>query len=850
MDCPGRDQLEAFSRGELPPDEGFRVREHAAACDVCTAQLERLESAAPVRRVGRYVLVAELGRGGMGSVHRAFDPRLERSVAVKLLRSDRRSAKENQALLAEARAMARLAHPNLVTVFDSGEEGEDVYIAMEHVTGPTLADWLRQRHTVAELVGVFRDAGAGLLAAHRAGLVHRDFKPGNVLLQGGLAKVSDFGLARRAEAGDRSDSAGTAEYMAPEQREGRADARSDQYAFGRSLAEALRAQAKLKPGFSAPWLDRIVARATAAEPAQRFPSMAEVLEALSRDPAVRRRRALTWAAVGLSLALAAGATVDARRRTRAECNGGDVRAAAVWTDERRLALEALLGRTLQPEAARAEFAVLGSWLDGWRALKREVCVAARVRGELSDELSTMKTLCLDRQLAHFATVVERAAAGELGAQALVAGISELPVTKDCDDAETLVLRRATESPAERRAMQPVRERLARASALQRLGKDAEAGPLVQQALDEARAAKSRPVVSEALLQSGELKLQSGEIAAAREQLEAAYAGALAANHDDVAARAATDLLLVFGGQPDALDAARTFASAALDREGRTPGAEALWAYRVGTVLARQSRFEEAERHFRDAVRLREARFGRGAPATQAARVALAVVLEQSGRVEEALTLYREALASDEKLYGPDSPLVARDLATLGSGLVVAHRLDEAVPLLEAARARLEAAGKTEAEALFDVLNNLAVVYESRREWKASLPLRRRLTELNDDPYRLSIAWATLGRVLLELGERDEAAALSAKAQAGLEKMRVDHPDLQLPLTTLARLEKDRAKARALLTRALALKEASDPEFLGDAEWALAALETGARQKELRAKALEHYREANVVTPPP
>ncbi|MFZ5438639.1 MAG: protein kinase domain-containing protein [Myxococcota bacterium] len=844
MSCPERSQLEALMRGELAPAVAAALREHAAGCDDCTAVLEQLEARPAVRSVGRYVLVAEVGRGGMGRVFRAFDPQLERTVAVKLVRSDRQSPTENQQLLGEARAMAKLAHPHLVTVFDSGEDGGEVYIAMEYLTGQTLAEWLRAPRSLSDVVRVFREAGAGLLAAHRAGLVHRDFKPANVLLHDGLAKVSDFGLAQPVDTRGRSDSAGTAEYMAPEQRSGFADARSDQYAFGRSLAEALRLQRA-----AAPWLERIVARATAREPAERFPSMVEVLDALSRDPSLVRRRLAATGAVVVALTLAVVAVWDARRRRQAECDGGDLRVAQEWSAERRAALERQLTSALAPDGARTELQALEDWANAWRGTRREVCVASRMRGDLSDELFTLETLCLDRQMAGFATVVARAAAGEVGVEALVGAISELPKVKDCTDAEALVFRTASESGLERRNAQPIRERLDQASALSQLGKEPEAEQLATEALELARASGARPVLSEALLLSGQLQQRAGEKVAARKLLDEAYALATAARHDVVAAHAAMDILVTYAGEPEALAATMLFANAAADRAGRTPFTEARWSYRLGQVFARQSRFAEAEPRFRRALELREQLFGPTAPATQAARTNLAITLEQQARFDEALALYRAVLASDEQLYGAESALATRDLATLASGLVAAHRLDEAVPLLETAKARLEQRGRLEAEALFDVINNLAVVHESQRRWKAALPLRRRLIEVTDDPELQVVGRALLGRVLLELGERREAEALSLEAKAELEKVRADHPDLVLPLTTLARLEADPHKAKASLQRALSLKEATDAEFLGDAEWALAALESGARGAELRAKALAHYQEANVVPPP-
>src|SRR5262249_15207062 len=146
--------------------------------------------------IGRYVLLRELGAGGVGVVWAAHDPELERDVAIKLLRDP---APRWDALIAEARAMARLRHPNVVTVHDAGRADDRVYLVMEIVDGANAASWMRAPRTVAERVRVIVEAGHGLAAAHAAGIVHRDFKPSNILVdQRGAARVTDFGLARAA----------------------------------------------------------------------------------------------------------------------------------------------------------------------------------------------------------------------------------------------------------------------------------------------------------------------------------------------------------------------------------------------------------------------------------------------------------------------------------------------------------------------------------------------------------------------------------------------------------------------------------------------------------------------------
>ncbi|MEW5741987.1 MAG: serine/threonine-protein kinase [Myxococcota bacterium] len=267
-----------------------------------------------------------IGQGAWGEVFLALDAQLDRRVALKLLREDladgARQARDR--MLREARAMARLAHPNVVGVHDAGEHEQRVFIAMEFVEGETLKAWLaRERRTWVAIVEAFLQAGRGLAAAHAAGIVHRDFKPANVLMDGGgVARVTDFGLARYGDAPaeeyraspspppgpgesltQTGDLVGTPGYMAPEQLTGSpADARSDQFSFcvalfealygfkpweGASLAEFARAASsgKVRPPPPRtdvpPGLHRVLARGLAAKPAERFSSMEEVLGELA-----------------------------------------------------------------------------------------------------------------------------------------------------------------------------------------------------------------------------------------------------------------------------------------------------------------------------------------------------------------------------------------------------------------------------------------------------------------------------------------------------------------------------------------------------------------------------------------
>src|SRR5262249_9608391 len=177
------------------------------------------EQGEPGLTLDHYVLLGRLGRGGMGVVYAAYDPELNRKGAIKLLRPDRIDPDSGLRILREAQAMARLSHPNVISVYHVGTWRDQVFVVMEYVEGGTLRGWLsEQSRPVKEIVSVFVQAGRGLAAAHAAGLLHRDFKPDNVLLgKDGRVRVFDFGLARAADMNDeRAAAPGGASFASPE----------------------------------------------------------------------------------------------------------------------------------------------------------------------------------------------------------------------------------------------------------------------------------------------------------------------------------------------------------------------------------------------------------------------------------------------------------------------------------------------------------------------------------------------------------------------------------------------------------------------------------------------------------
>ena len=334
-------------------------------------------------RLGRFVLLRLLGKGGMGVVYTAWDELLDRRVALKLVRADH-DGNAHGRMLHEAKGLARLSHPNVVQIYEVSASAGRLFIAMEYVPGVTLRAWTAERRRTADaqrdLLNMYIQAGRGLAAAHAEGLVHRDFKPDNVLVgDDGRARVADFGLVAihtTARAPDLTAAVapydinerltvhgailGTPAYMSPEQFAGRpADARSDQFSFCAALYEALcgvrpfagatvtTLRAEISAGTLQPppadaalpaWLLRTLRRGLAARPEDRFPAMDALIASLVHDPVARRRRRLRAAllilAVAVTAALLVLLAVDLRQRLAARQREHDAERARVSAEAR------------------------------------------------------------------------------------------------------------------------------------------------------------------------------------------------------------------------------------------------------------------------------------------------------------------------------------------------------------------------------------------------------------------------------------------------------------------------------------------------------------------------------------
>ena len=359
------------------------------------AQSQRVLPEAAIEQIGRYRVLDRLGTGGMGVVYSAYDPELDRTVAIKLIYGDsdaRRLHRSQELLRREAQALAKLAHPNIVAIHDVGVHAGQVFVAMEFVAGRTMRQWWEEHDPDwQEVLAAMVQAGHGIIAAHAAGLVHRDIKPDNLLIgDDGRVRVADFGIARHAPLaaeltphsyggardlatiGDRGAMIGTPAYMPPEQHDGgEVGPHSDQFSFCVTLWEGLHGQRPFVGELSqlpdiirtgaptrpegAPelpaWLAHAVRRGLAPRYQDRWPSMQALLDVLALDFAARRARR-NWrvlyavlAAVGcLALVLAARSLQAIWARDAAE------RAAAERLVSVGASVERLLARDMRDEA--------------------------------------------------------------------------------------------------------------------------------------------------------------------------------------------------------------------------------------------------------------------------------------------------------------------------------------------------------------------------------------------------------------------------------------------------------------------------------------------------------------------
>ncbi|MDC0715631.1 protein kinase domain-containing protein [Nannocystis bainbridge] len=777
-------------------------------------------------RIGRFSLLQLLGEGGMGVVFAAYDEDLDRKVAIKVLRAQATAQPDRlrARMLREARLMAQLSHTNVITVHEVGEHEGQVFIAMEFVRGQPLDAWLaacRARTGGArwhDLLGPFVQAGAGLVAAHRAGLVHRDFKPQNVIVRSdGVVKVLDFGLACAAPQDDRVATTaddhereaattcerltqtgavmGTPTYMAPEQHLGiPADERSDQFSFCVALYEALYGQHPFggstlealrravlaghvrepPPGSPVPLrIRRLLMRGLAARPEARHPSFAGLLEALAADPAGARRR---WLAVGgLVLAASAATWVLASRGAEAEppCSGVAHELAEVWSDERQAAITTAIQATGLPYAEATWQRVaptLDAYAHDWTAMRAASC-RAHFDALESDRHYDLRTACLVRRRVALATMVSALAeARPADLENMAQATSALPPLAACGDTEALAAAvPPPEDPAVARAVEVHRGALAQADAYEALGRHEDARALVAPVLASQEVKAYAPLEAEARLSLGTVELTALRYGAAVEALTQALETSLRAGHLAVAAEAFARRIFVQGQTGRGKEALQDVPLArALVEWSGDDQLRWLLLNNTGMTYYALDRHSEAQESMLAALatkeRLGDLDFEYGVTLTNVGMVSLAL-----GDLRGARGYLARSLERDEGALGTDHPRVA--LARLGLAAVELHagRYDAALAGMRAAIASLVRVHGPSSEVLLNCFLQLADLSNRRGAHAGALAYTdqaaaiRAAHDLEGNPILVNL-FMQRAAALEGLGRSEEA---TAELQAGL-----------------------------------------------------------------------------------
>jgi tetratricopeptide (TPR) repeat protein len=750
--------------------------------------------------VGRYVVIDRVGAGGMAVVYAAYDPELDRKVALKLLHPDASgSASAGDAklrLLREAQATARLSHPNVVTVHDVGAYRDQVFIALEFVEGDTL--WQRMadlRPRWREILTLFLSAGRGLAAAHAAGLVHRDFKPTNVLVgQDGRPRVADFGLARQVgqspavaalaagvQALGQPDARpspalgtpltlrgavlGTPAYMAPEQVEGQpADARSDQFSFCVALWEGLYGERPFAGNTEAALFESIRQGALRAPPKtcdvparirnallrglclrreDRFPSMDALLAQLSRRP--RRTWARLLVLAGAIAAASAATWVVLRSAEPEPCLNIERELAGVWDEAVRARVQtafAATGRSFAPDSAARVSAFLDGYARSWLSARRAICEQTKQERGGMTEATERQAACLAQraiELEALTSAFERADAQVV--EKAVEAAHALSSVEACTDPVRLASQPPLPAGAEtREKVSTLRGRLAAGRVLLDTARVREALEAAKSAVAEARAIGYRPAEAEALRLLGSAQSGSGLYGEASETLEKASFLAEVARHDEVAIRAANELTEILGYQLGKPEVGRVWwqrASALVERTGSDPGQKARLAKNQSLMHFGVGNYHEAAKGVQEAIAFAEqaSQFER----LQLARFlsSLGTSLGSAGQFEAALPHIKRAMATYEAAVGKEHPGYAHNLSVYGWALALLGRTEEALPLLDQALATAERALGTSAAGLGGVLNHRAQGYAAAGRYDEAIAILERARAIGEPKHGLA-----------------------------------------------------------------------------------------------------------------
>jgi tetratricopeptide (TPR) repeat protein len=848
MTCPEPETFSAFVGGSLAEPARDALEAHVDTCTSCRVTLSELgRGVAPLpavdEHVGRYAIAGELGAGAMGIVYRARDLELDREVAIKLVQPQAGAPEQelvHQRMLREGRALARIDHPNVVRVFDVGRWQGALFVAMEHAPGRSLRVWLQTERTQAAIVDVFVQCARGLAAAHAAGVIHRDFKPENVVVDDrGHARVMDFGLAQTDADVDEVATTparfavdpaelrltrtrgvlGTPAYMAPEQHRGEAiDARADQFAWAVALAlggrrpftaashDELLAAMRTPPALPANLprrVRRVLERALAFSPSDRFPTMTAAIAALTP------RRIWPWLAAGAGALVIAGALFSMRERD--PCGEIDAAIDRVWTDARGDRIAAQFAAVQRPFADRAwtyARTAVGRYAEDWKTARVGVCRAGVERGELDAATRARVVHCLERRVVELDAILARWETGGLDSAPQM--IDRLAPAARCTTSDAA----PPATAAELTQLRAFEARFAAAIVAADAGQPLEAEPLLVALEGELAATPHHGLRAEVLTRLAGVARDLGKRDAARTYLVSALAVAETARADRTRARAwislAANAADDFSRIAEARDSLR-LASAVLANLGEPADLARIHDATRGLVALRANETAEAVAALRRSLEITLP------PTEQATRIQmLARALIAAGDIPGALAELERAEKILVGALGPDAPQLVFVLNSLMEPLEYLGRVDEGIARGERAVALLETHyGKTNPRRS-QALGNLATMYaragnKTKARTLEEEVLADSIRQFGADSQQAASSHLNLASTLHELGE--DVKSIEHLERAKIIYTKVLGPNaapmanvetsLYEAHTTLGHL----AEALAHAERALAIREA-------------------------------------------
>ena len=838
-------------------------------------------------RVGRYEISERIGSGSMGVVLRAHDPRLDREVAIKLLRSNTASDRRASARLQrEAQALAKLSHPNVIDVFDVGTAHGQVFVAMEYVAGQTLDAWqCNEAPSQAAVIDAYLQAGRGLAAAHHAGLVHRDFKPANVLRGlDGRVQVVDFGLAAppqeheaKATLGSMDEDptdvrmtatgfvVGTPAYMSPEAHCGDpVDAQSDQFSFCVSLFEALwgarpfvgrtakqvAAQAVsgdvlIPPGVDVPAALRdAVLRGLSPSPADRWPSMDALLERLQR----RRRSPWPWlTAAGTAFVVVSG-LFYAGSSASTGCEQQAAVVEQIWSSTVQERVHQAFARSELSYAEETWPRVRDHLDEHTSALAeaRQRTCGVRVSDSVPTEQLDLRAACLERrtdELQGVITVLEQADAAAVRNAVRVLG--SLGPPEVCDD-DVFAATLPPPPPAVAQQVERARRDIAEAKAKRRAGQYASAEALAHEVIVRAEPLGYAPLLAEARYLLARVLESDGRYEAAEREMSEAVMIAQGANHDELVAEISTELIYVVGSKrrrPEEAERWVRHARAAIGRLSDAREAETFLQSTLGNFHWSRGELDLAREHFERALEAREQQLGPHSPTTLIVRSNLAMVLHDLGDNVEARALIERTLADRVEVYGPSHPEIAATYANLAVIEQSMGERDDAAGHTRQALELLERSVGREHPHYPQMLINLSNNEYYRGNIAEALRLQEQARDLlvrivGPRDFLVGRTLSNLGAFYYDADRYDDARAALVEAREIYEEhLHTDHPELAGAIGNLANVDRATGRTEQALTsydEAIAMIERS----LGPDHPELSPLLVGRGQVRLDTKQFE------------